>query len=273
MPSYVITGVSRGIGYEFLRQYSSGPNNTVIGIVRNKAETDKKISEDSDLRGRSNIHILEADLIDYNALKNAAAEATSITGGRLDYLIANAGLVTPFDAYDPIGDLGDKPDEVTKTLRDCFEVNVIANVHLFNLFVPLILKGEAKKVIALSSGFADPGLTNTFEIEQGSLYASSKAALNMVVSKYHAQYKKNGILFMSLAPGSVDVGQWNDATPEQLEKIGGMSAKFKAYAPHFEGPVTPEVSVEKMRVVIENVSIEKGNGGEFLSQNGNKEWL
>ncbi|KAI4861822.1 hypothetical protein F4820DRAFT_451600 [Hypoxylon rubiginosum] len=101
MPSYVITGVSKGLGYEFLRQISANPSNTVIGIVRDKPTTIKKVSEE--LQGRSNIHILQADILDYDALKGAVEDTAKITGGSLDYLIANAGYVSQFDAYDPIG--------------------------------------------------------------------------------------------------------------------------------------------------------------------------
>ncbi|GAB1319905.1 Short chain dehydrogenase [Madurella fahalii] len=273
MSSYVISGVSRGIGYEFLRQYSSDPNNTVIGLVRNKPATDKKVSEDADLSQRSNIHILEADITDYKALQQAAADTSRITGGSLDYLIANAASVTHFDAYDPIGLLGDRPDELTKTMRDLFEINVIGNVHLFNLFLPLILKGQTKKVITISTGLADLEFTNKYDVTPGSLYSASKAAMNMIVAKYSAQYKKDGVLFLSISPGMVDVGRYKDATPEQIQGLGGLMATFSKYAPHFKGPDTPEQSVTAVRSVIANASIEKGNGGDFLSHFGNKQWL
>lgn len=105
---------------------------------------------------------------------------------------------------------GEKPEEVTKTLRDLFEVNVIANVHLFNLFIPLILKGGAKKVIVISSGFADTEFTNKYDVTPGSLYSASKAAINMIISKYSAQYKEEGVLFLALCPGMVEVGHYKD---------------------------------------------------------------
>ena len=99
---------------------------------------------------------------------------------------------------------------VTKTLRDLFEVNVIANVHLFNSFMPLILKGQAKKVITISSGLADTILTSNYDLALGSLYSTSKAAMNMIVAKYSAQYKKDGVLFLALSPGLVEVGHYKD---------------------------------------------------------------
>ncbi|KAK4038360.1 NAD(P)-binding protein [Parachaetomium inaequale] len=273
MPSYLITGVSRGIGYEFMRQYSNDPNSTVIGLVRDKTATLEKVSEDLDLKGRRNIHIVQADLTDYNALQAAAAETARITGGSLDYLIANAALVTMFDTYDPIGALGDQPEMLTKTLRDLFEVNVIGNIHLFNLFTPLILKGQAKKVIAISTGLADPVFTSSYDVTPGALYAASKAALNMVVAKYSAQYKKDGVLFLALSPGFVEVGHYKDMTAEQMEGLGGLMATFAEYAPHFKGPITPEQSVAAVKSVIASASVEKGNGGDFLSHHGNKQWL
>lgn len=196
--------------YEFLRQYSSNPENTVIGLVRNKPATDKKVSEDPDFKGRTNIHILQADVTDYDALKQAAADTVMITGGSLDYVVANAGLVLQFDAYNPPGALGDRPDEVTKALREYFEVNVIGNVHLFNLFTPLILKGQAKKVIVITSSLADITWTNDYDLSNCSLYSASKAAINTLVAKYSAQYKKDGVLFLALCPGMVDVGHFKD---------------------------------------------------------------
>ncbi|KAL5386640.1 hypothetical protein DPSP01_004004 [Paraphaeosphaeria sporulosa] len=274
MPSYLITGVSRGIGYEFLRQYSSDANNIVVGLVRNKDATNKKLSEDPDLKGRSNIHIIAADVTDYAALQNAVSATAKITGGSLDYIIANAGLISQFDQYDPIGDLGAQPDQITKEMRDLFDVNVIGNVHLFNLFVPLIQKGQAKKVIAITSGYSDVETTRTWDMLLAPLYSTSKAALNMVIAKFSAQFKKDGILFLGLAPGIVDVGYDDKATPEQLQKVAAVFGEFLSkYAPDFKGPSTPEQSVALMRPVIANASIENGNAGDFISQFGNKQWL
>ena len=86
MAIYVITGVSKGLGvsrgksgiqvlalliliqqFEILRQVSSDARNTVVGLVRDKPATEKKISEE--LGERPNIHILRADLTSYADLK------------------------------------------------------------------------------------------------------------------------------------------------------------------------------------------------------------
>jgi len=91
-------------------------------------------------------------------------------------------------------------------MKDMFQANVIGEIHLFNLTIPLILKGKAKKVIAISSGFADIDLTANLELPNSAPYSISKAALNMTVAKFSAQYAKDGVLFMTISPGVVDTG-------------------------------------------------------------------
>ena len=49
-----------------MRQLSADPNSTVIGLVRNKEQTVKKAAAEI---SRSNIHIIQADLADYESLE------------------------------------------------------------------------------------------------------------------------------------------------------------------------------------------------------------
>ena len=111
-----------------------------------------------------------------------------------------------------IFDSADKPDELDVVTMQLMETNVIGNIHLFHLFLPLVLKGKTKKVISITTGLADVDSTNLMEVEVASLYAASKAALNMVVAKFNAQYKKHGVLFLSISPGVVEVGQYANST-------------------------------------------------------------
>ncbi|KAH8431021.1 SDR family oxidoreductase [Aspergillus melleus] len=271
MPSYVITGASRGIGWEFIRQLSSDPNNVVIGLVRDQAATEKRVSKD--LSGRSNLHILKGDLVDYSSLQAASQDTARITGGGLDYLIANGGLMSQFDSYDPIGVLGQQPEALEENLLDYFKTNVVGNIHLFNLFTPLILKGDAKKVIAISSGHADLDLVAKHNIDLVAPYTISKVGLNAAVAKFSAQYAKDGVLFMSICPGMVDTGHLSQGTEEQKLALARMLTSFQAYAPNFEGPITPEESVKDVLSVINNASVKRGYGGSFTSHFGNKQWI
>ena len=89
---------------EFVKQISEDSKNIVVGLVCDKAATEKKVA--AELGDRSNVHILHADLTSYASLKQAAANTAKIVGERgIDYLVANGAFPSLFDAYDPIGAL------------------------------------------------------------------------------------------------------------------------------------------------------------------------
>ncbi|KAL3459758.1 NAD(P)-binding protein [Aspergillus heterothallicus] len=270
MPSYLITGASRGLGFEFLRQLSADPANLVIGLVRNKSATEEKIVKE--LSGRK-IHLVQGELTNYDSLKKAAEDVAKITDS-LDYLVANAAVVSSYSAWEGLGDLGAKePGKLEADLLESFQANVVGNIHLFNFFLPLIKKGQAKKVITITTGMADIDFISNFNIASAGSYSISKAAMNAAVAKYSAQYRKEGILFLGLSPGLVNTGNNETPTPEQLEGFKLMVQQFTTYAPSFTGPITPKESVEHLLDVIYRADVNKGYAGAFLSHYGNKQWL
>ncbi|KAF2033699.1 short-chain dehydrogenase [Setomelanomma holmii] len=265
MSSYLITGVSRGLGFTFLEKVSSDPSNTVIGIVRNAADTKSKIAS----WNRSNIHIVQADLAKYESLK-AAVEAVSAITPSLDYLIGNAGQNPSYGAFEYLSK--QDPVRLTTEFKDLYNANVIGQIHLINLFMPLVLKGKTKKVIAISTGMADVDLTLNYDIFESAAYSASRAAMTMIVAKLQVEWKKEGVLIMAISPGAVDTGHLAEMTPEQQQGGMIMAGKFKAYAPEWNGFITPEESVREVLKTIENASLEK-DAGAFVSHFGNKQWL
>ncbi|KAF5679184.1 protoporphyrinogen oxidase [Fusarium heterosporum] len=255
MASYLITGASRGLGFGFLKELSKYANNTIIELVRNKAATDDKIARD--LGPSSNVHILEADITDYNSLKASVDAVSKITGGSLDYVIANAGLIPLWSAWGSVEEL----------------VNVIGNSHLFSLFTPLVLNGQAKKVVAISSGMSDIEFIRQFEIEPAAPYAISKAGISVMTAKFAANYAKDGVLFMSICPGSVDSGFEGEMTEAQTQKAVQLANKFVNYASNHMGPSSPEDSAKAVLSVMHEASLENGSSGAFVSRFGNRQWM
>ncbi|KAH7380059.1 hypothetical protein BKA66DRAFT_132569 [Pyrenochaeta sp. MPI-SDFR-AT-0127] len=269
MPSYLITGASRGIGFAFLENLSSVPTNTVIGLVRNTSDTKAKISA----WNRANVHLVQGDLNDYESLKAAVDATAKITGGGLDCLIANAAIVSSESEFEALGSLGRNPVKLENELIGMFRTNVVGNIHLFNLFMPLILKGDIKKVITLSSGMADLEAVRTFGFVEGGAYAISKAAMNMAVGKFSAEYSKDGVLFLSICPGVVETGHLSNLPEEKAKGAMGLVQKFQVYAPHFAGAAEPEDAVKDVLNVAEKASVENGDGGSYVSHFGNKQWI
>lgn len=70
----------------------------------------------------------------------------------------------------------EKPEELETVVAELMQTNVVGNIYLFNLFLPLVLKGKVK-VIAMTTCLADVDVTNEVEVDISGLYAASKAAL------------------------------------------------------------------------------------------------
>jgi len=145
---------------------------------------------------------------------------------------------------------------------------------------------------------SDLDFTLDFGIPSAAPYSISKAALNMLIVKYHNVYKFEGILFMGISPGLVATAEnkvctffpclslflvpflflekgnadFNPDTDEQIEGAKQMISAFKVYAPDFEGPISPQTSVDMVLKVVDEASVEE-SGGSFVSHYGNKQWL
>lgn len=120
-------------------------------------------------------------------------------------------MISDWSAFDPLSVLGQDPQQLADDMSAHFATNVIGNTHLVNSFMPLILKGSVKKVLILTTGMADNDLVVKYGVHEGGPYTISKAALNMVTSKFQAEYQKDGVLFVGISPGVVETGLYNDS--------------------------------------------------------------
>ncbi|KAI3328448.1 hypothetical protein F4824DRAFT_506547 [Ustulina deusta] len=116
------------------------------------------------------------------------------------------------DQFDGVGATSQQPQVLSDKFHKSTEVNVLANIYLYNLFLPQILKGSVKNVVRITSGIADIDWINNYEIEELAVNAMSKAALNVVTAKFSAQYKREGVLFLSVCAGLVDTGHFVERT-------------------------------------------------------------
>lgn len=166
----------------------------------------------------------------------------------------------------------------------------MGTAQIIGAFMPLILKGATKKVFAITSGMGDPGFARENDIWMGASYCTSKSALNMVVAKFSAEFREQGILVMGISPGVVDTGFTRESfqidlhngrqlilykAPGKEEDDVGMKLgeKVMAYEPTWKGPIQPEDSVKHMLSVMEKSKIDDGNAGAMISHLGNKRWV
>lgn len=267
MPSYAVTGASRGLGYAWVKFLASDPNNTVIGIVRDKPTADAALAAD----GITNVHIVTGDITDFKALETAAAAVSAITGGSLDVLINNAALVSTAESrFSSVIDLA--PALIEKEFLETYRTNVVGVVHTINAFLPLIRKGTQKKVVAISSGLADGDVVVRFGLSTSTPYSVSKAGINLLMAKYHAALaESDGITFVSISPGVVQTRKPKQ-TATEVKGREIKDNKFRQYAPGWKGPISAEESVKLQFAVVQKATVDT-YGGQFVSQHGNKQWL
>ncbi|TCD63794.1 hypothetical protein EIP91_004945 [Steccherinum ochraceum] len=273
MPSYVVTGANRGIGFEFVRQLSSQSENTVFAVVRNPSAS----KDLYDLqKSRENIHVVEADLTNPTSWKTAADAVAKVTGGTLDTLINNAAYMTPpVPAIDSYGE--GQESKLASDFVDSFQINVVETIHATNAFLPLILAASKKstsptpKVVTLSSGVADIKFFSKTGLAFIGPYTVAKAAQAAVTAQYASTHYQDNVIFFTISPGFVNtaVGTPNE---DDLAAFTKIVTSFKRAVPEWNGiPITPEQSVTSMLAVIGNLTKEQN--GSFLSHKGNEEWL
>ncbi|OIW27804.1 NAD(P)-binding protein [Coniochaeta ligniaria NRRL 30616] len=270
MPSYLVTGANRGIGLAFVRRLSENKDNIVVGFVRTQPAADSI----QDLAGRDNLHWVHGELEDRESINAAVPKVSAITGGKLDVLIANAGIVSKWSPFDGLTELVKQdPAKVEEELLTLYRVNCLAQIFLISAFIPLIKAGTLKKVVGISTGFTVIDLAAEYGLYQAPLYSISKAAFNMAIAKLYAEHKDDGVLIMATEPGVVDTGMAPDLSdPEVGAKAMRMFQLFDQYAPHFKGPVTPDEAVGQVLDVVEKATFER-NGGKLISHFGNEQWL
>jgi len=154
---------------------------------------------------RKNIHILQCDVGKPSETLAAAETAAKITGGTLDVLVHNANA-TDFSSVGlpPSGFSPKDADRVREGFEVAFESGVYGALWVTNAFLPLIEKGQQKKIVHISSGMVDIDLVKVTGIDYAVPYAVAKAGMNILAAKYAAELRVKGIKVIALSPGWVN---------------------------------------------------------------------
>ncbi|KUJ08171.1 short chain oxidoreductase [Mollisia scopiformis] len=191
MTSYLITGCSRGIGLELATQLASSSDvSTIFATARKESPALKDLIQKSNGR----VVLIHLEATDSSSIKQAAVDVKKALGGNgLDVLINNAGI----QDYTPKGPSTMSADDMT----NIFSTNVIA-VHLITqAFLPLLEKGNLKKIVNVTSTLGSIGLAGTFLQAPTPAYKISKAALNMLTVQYAYQQADAGFTIFCISPG------------------------------------------------------------------------
>lgn len=180
----VVTGASRGIGYAIARQLASGGAH-VIAMARTVGGLEELDDEIKAAGG--NATLVPADLRDMDAIDRLGA-AVFERWGKLDILVGNAGVLGKLS---PVGHIE------AKVWEETIAVNLTANWRLIRSLDPLLQRSDAGRALFLTSDLTH--IAKPFH----SAYASSKAALEMLVKIYSAENETTAVNVNLLSPGPV----------------------------------------------------------------------
>ena len=193
MKQILITGTSRGIGFELVRVFSS-LGHRVISLSRNIQPV-----KDLDLPGVLSIACDITNNDDLESLQSYFRD-NDIS---IDILINNAGAIV------------NKPfmEITTREFQFVYNTNVFAVVRLIQLVLPFMSGGHVVNISSMggvqgSSKF--PGLT---------AYSSSKGALITLTEVLAEEFKETGPAFNVLALGAVQTEMLEEAFPGYVAPV------------------------------------------------------
>ena len=199
----LIAGTNRGIGLEFVRQYSDA-GYRVLACCRDPRKATLLNTLAGSSEGRISVHAL--DVSDFSQIERLASE---LKGQAIDLLINNAGFYPPssFRSID------------YAEWHKAFQINTMAPMRMVECFVEQLAASRLRKIVTLSSMMGSIGDNSS----GGSyLYRTSKTAANMVMKNLAVELAPRGIAIATLHPGWVktDMGGTNALITTQQSVAG-----------------------------------------------------
>jgi NAD(P)-dependent dehydrogenase (short-subunit alcohol dehydrogenase family) len=188
-PVVLITGGSRGIG-RATSEHMASRGWRVFATVR---EVPGPISADSatEPEGRGELVRLRADVRDTASLRTAVACTLDRTCGRLNAVVANAGIAA-------VGTFVDTPPDV---LGAMMETNYFGVLNTVREALPALLEAQGRIVVISSDAaiYGSPGLAG---------YSASKFALEGWAESVAHELRGDGVRVSIVRPGAFRTDIW-----------------------------------------------------------------
>ncbi|MDX2143043.1 MAG: SDR family oxidoreductase [Rhodospirillaceae bacterium] len=213
----LVTGASRGIGIEFVKQYAARGYN-VIATARDPA----KATELNALAAQhKNIRVERMDVLDHAGIDALAAK---LKGTPIDILVNNAGIGG--------GGVNQNFGKINYAVFDeVMKTNVEGPLKVSEAFVEHVAASTQKKIMMVSSSQGSIASVRSASLY---FYRTSKSALNMVSVNLAKALKERGIIVGMVAPGATDTdfmievrGRMPLGKP--AERTAGMIAQIDAF--------------------------------------------
>ncbi|KAF9240192.1 NAD(P)-binding protein [Melanogaster broomeanus] len=234
MPTWLITGASRGLGFGLVQELISSADNVVFATCRNPEDATslRSLSERSSRKG--SLFIIQLNVIDGMSVFMAQREVENTLGSRgLDFLINNAAVA-------PKNDL---PSNMNiSDLINTVETNIGGPALVTRMFLPLLERSARKVIVNISSTLASIGMDMG---DQHTTYSISKMGLNMLT--YKQLKERPDLITFAIHPGSckTDMGGENatrevtDSARKVLRMVKDATLEYSGKFFDEEGAIIP----------------------------------
>lgn len=195
----VVTGTSRGIGYELVKSFSQHSARTIFSLSRNVAQLEILKKECLKLNPDAKIISVPCDLSDEASLTGAVQTILKNVSS-IDILINNAGAILnkPFTSISGA------------EIEYVYKVNVFSVMQLIQQLLPAMDKQQRTHIVNISSM---GGIQGSAKFAGLSVYSSSKAALVCLTECLAEELKDKNISINCLALGAVQTEMLEEAFP------------------------------------------------------------
>jgi NAD(P)-dependent dehydrogenase (short-subunit alcohol dehydrogenase family) len=195
----LITGGTSGIGRAAANKLAQlGIHVIVVG--RNVERGEQTVAE---IRATGGVaDFIAADLHDASSAREVARRAIELGSGHVDILINNAGMF-------PFGPTHETTEDLFERV---YSLNVKVPYFLVAALAPQMAQRGKGAIVNVSTMVADYGMAGM------SLYASSKAALNLLTKAWAAEYGPSGVRVNAVSPGPTRT-EGTAAMGEALEQL------------------------------------------------------
>lgn len=210
----VITGASKGIGFQLAKLFANDDDNTVISIARSESLLKELKNECIRQNLRNKLKLIVFDIENPKNVRNNLKNEILKHISSIDILINNAGYLVnkSFENF--------TIEEIHKT----FNINLISHAVLIQDLIPLLKESKLSHVVNISSM---GGYQGSSKFPGLSFYSSSKAALANLTECLAEEFKNDQIKFNCLALGAVNTEMLQSAFPEYKAPINADEmAKF-----------------------------------------------
>lgn len=187
----IITGASSGIGKETAKVFAKAGCKVVLASrnIDNLKKVEEEIKTFND-----NVLAVQTDVNNFKSLENLIEE-TLKAFGKIDILINNAG----FGIY---GWFHQTPFE---EIENIMRVNFLGSAYLIHKVLPLMIQQREGIIVNVSSVVGKRGVSGM------GIYSASKFALTGLTEALRVEYKKFGIHFIGVHPGTTDTKFFENA--------------------------------------------------------------